>query len=249
MRASLSGAVLALALAGCNFVINGVQGDSPMDTGDLGAGDLAGSDLAPTMGDLVQLPPDLVPGTGSLSGAIATTTDGSETDLTAHGRDDWAHWGLTTSSSYDHKNLPSPLITNFTNVAGTTMTQLGSYGVGFSWSDGAPTTSASNTTTGVYTYGVGAGFRISAPADTTTRTLTLYAGGQSSTANVVAHLSDGSAPDYTASATLAAGDQGNQFERTVTLTYRAASAAQTIRVDWLLSGANGFLHLHSATLQ
>jgi hypothetical protein len=249
MRASLLGAVLALSLAGCNFVIDGVQGDTPMDTGDLGAGDdLAVGDLAAAAGDLAQ-PPDLTLATGSLSGAIATTTDGSNNDLTLEGTSDWAHWGRSTATSFDHKNLVTAQISNFTNLGGTTMTQLGSYGVGFTWADGTPTVAATNTTTGVYTNGTGAGFRITAPADTTTRTLKLYAGGQQSTANVVAHLSDGSAPDYTVSTTLEAGDQNNQFERTLTLIYRAASAGQTIRVDWLLSGANGFVHVHSATLQ
>jgi hypothetical protein len=249
MRASHLGALLALGLTACNFVLDGVQVDSPMDTGDLGAGDdLAGSDLAAATGDLA-LPPDLVTISGVLNGSIATTADGSTTDLSARGTSDWAHWGLSTATSYDRKNLATALLSNFTNVGGTPMAQLGTYGVGFSWSDGTPTGSASDSTTGVYTYGNGAGFRISAPADTTTRTLNLYVGGQSSTANLVAHLSDGSAPDYTVSATLAAGDQNNQYERTVTLTYRAASAGQTIRVDWLQSGAGGFVHLHSATLQ
>jgi hypothetical protein len=250
MRASNLGAVLALVVAGCNFVVDGVQGGSPADTGDLGTGfDLAGVDLSSTSGDLASAPPDLVPGTGSLSGSIATTSDGSETNLTTEGTRDWASWGRSTSTSYDHKNLVTAQITNFTNIGGTPMTQIGNYGVGFTWVDGTPTAAATNTTTGVYTYGSGAGFRISAPADTTTRTLRLYCGGQSSTANLVAHLSDGSAPDYTTSATLNGGDQNNQYERTVTLTYRAATAGQTIRVDWLLSGSNGFVHVHSATLQ
>ncbi|MGZ3405105.1 MAG: hypothetical protein ACXVAN_01590 [Polyangia bacterium] len=247
MRASHLGALVALGLTACNFVLDGVQLDSPMDPGDLGAGDdLAGSDLASATGDLA-LPPDLIPA-GALSGSIATTADASDTDLTTEGALDWSHWGEATATSHDRKNLATALISDFTNVGGTPMAQLGTYGVGFTWSDGTPTGAASNTTTGVYTYGNGAGFRISAPADTTTRTLKLYVGGQSSTANLVAHLSDGSAPDYTVSATLAAGDRNNQYERTVTLTYRAASAGQTIRVDWLQSGAGGFVHLHAATL-
>src|SRR5437660_12257274 len=130
MRASLPGAVLALSLAGCNFVLDGVQGGTPMDTGDLGGGDdLAVGDLAAATGDLAR-PPDLTPVSGSLSGAIATTADGSNSDLTLEGTRDWVHWGRATATSFDHKNLVTSQISNFTNVGGTTMTQLGSYGVG-----------------------------------------------------------------------------------------------------------------------
>lgn len=266
MRAFTLGAVMALTLTGCSFVVNGVQSDASsgdnidlsMDAPDLAMSSGSGDDLA-MAGDMAQpppppdmaVPPDMAqpPPTGSLVGSIAITS-GSPINLTTEGTADWAHWGAANKNSFDHKSIPTPLISDFTpTVNNETITQLGSYALGFSWSDGTPTPSATNSTTGIYVNGQNSGFRISVPADTTTRTLRFYAGGQMSTATVLAHLSDGSAADYTTTATTTAGDTGMQFERVVTLVYRAAAAGQTLTVSWTVSSATGYVHLHSATLQ
>ncbi|HEY1585849.1 MAG TPA: hypothetical protein VGH63_09200 [Polyangia bacterium] len=252
---------MALALTGCSFVVNGLQsgttednGDLAMDVADLavGDGDIAMSapgDMAqPPPADLA-MPPDLATPIGLLTGTIAQTT-GTTIDLSAEGTADWAHWGTANKNSFDHKNVATPLISDFTPVVGNeTITQLGTYALGFSWSDGTPTATATNSTTGVYTTGNGTGFRITVPADLTTRTLRLYCGGQMSSATVTAHLSDGSAADYTTTTMAGAGDTGTQFERTVTLVYHAVSAAQTLVVTWAQSSAGGYVHVHSATLQ
>jgi hypothetical protein len=261
MRASHLGAVVALALAGCHFSVKGAQPDSTIgDTDDLassaGADDLAvgGDDLTPpppadmaTPLDLA-IPPDLTTPTGSLVGSIAGTS-GSPINLTTEGTADWAHWGTTLNTSFDHKNGVTPQISDFTNVANSTITWLGSYAIGFTWSDGTPTASATNSTTGIYTSGNGAGFRITAPADNTTRTLRVYLGGQMSTGTLTAHLSDASAADYTVMSMFGTGDTGMMYERTVTLVYRAAAAGQTLTVSWVVSSQTGYVHLHSATLQ
>ncbi len=249
MRASFLGAVLAaLTVAGCNFSINGLGPGEPAGASDLGAlSDLAVGSNAGT-GDLAQ-PIDLAPTRGLLTGAIAITSANLTVDLTAEGTGDWAHWGTVNAASFDHKSLVTSAISNFTNIKSSNMTPLSGYAVGFTWADGTPTAAATNSTTGVYTNGDGTGFRITVPADLTTRTLRLYAGGQMSTATVTAHLSDASAADYSVSAAFGAGDSGNQYERTVTLTYHAASAGQTLAIDWVQAGSNGFVHLHSATLQ
>jgi len=261
MRASSLGAILALALTGCSFSVNGVQSDASGDnSGDLATAvaDLAGlDDMATAMAtpDLVPpppkppdlaLPPDMALPTGLLMGTIAATT-GSPINLSVEGIADWAHWGTAQANDFDHKNIATSLISDFTKLGGGGVTHLGTYSVGFSWNDGTPTATATNSTTGVYVSGNGSGFRITAPADTTTRTLRLYCGGQMSTATVTAHLSDGSAADYTTTSTAMAGDP-MQWERTITLLYRATSTA-TLTVSWTQSTNGGFVHLHSATLQ
>jgi hypothetical protein len=72
----------------------------------------------------------------------------------------------------------------------------------------------------------GGRFQISAPADTTTRTLTVYLGALNATGTLNAHLSDGSAMDFNASY----GVKSNRWNGVCTITYRAASAGQTITV-------------------
>ena len=261
MRASSLGAVVALALTGCSFVVNGVQSGTTQDNGDLATdvADLAVVDdmVAPGGGDLLPPPPpppdmatpnDLATPTGLLMGSIAITT-ATPIDLSAEGTADWTHWGAANKNSFDHKNIATSLITDFTPLVNNEpTTQLATYAIGFTWSDGTPTATATNSTTGVYTNGNGTGFRISVPADTTTRTLRFYCGGQQSSATLTAHLSDGSAPDYTTTTQSGAGDTGMQFERTVTLVYRATSAT-TMTVTWQQSSGTGFVHVHSATLQ
>ena len=266
MRASSLGAVVAVALAGCSFSVNGVQSGASQDDGDLAmaVADLAvtddmGSALADmvALGDMVTPPPpppdmamprDLAPPVGLLMGTIAATGAGP-IDLSAEGTADWAHWGTANKNSFDHRNIPTPLISDFTPVIGNeTITQFGSYALGFSWNNGTPTATAMSTTTGVYASGTGTGFRITVPADTTTRTLRLYSGGEQSTVTVTAHLSDSSAADYTTATTAMNGD-GTQFERITTLVYHATSAGQTLTVSWVQSSGTGFVHLRSATLQ
>ena len=255
MPASYQGAVLVLGLAGCNFVIGGVQVDSfgdSIELGDsmeLGDPDLSGDVELGTTADLGQSP-DLTPAAGLLTGTISRPTANAVVNLTTEGTSDWATWGHTDQSSFDHKSLVTSLIPNYTGLGNTQAVQFTTYHIGFSWTDGMPTVADTNSTTGVYKNGDGEGFSITVPADTATRTLRLYSGGQSpSTTKVVAHLSDGSAADYTASTMFGSGDTGAQYERMVTLTYRAGSSGQTLRVDWVQVGALGFVHLHAATLQ
>jgi hypothetical protein len=115
-----------------------------------------------------------------------------------------------------------------------------------SWSDGTPTATATNNQNGIFLYGVGDGFSITAPADITSRTLTLHLGGWESGATLTAHLSDGSAADYT---NVAAGSATGQYDNTYTLTYKAASAGQTLTVTWTMtSGTNGNVTLTGAAL-
>ena len=105
-----------------------------------------------------------------------------------------------------------------------------------SWTGGAPTASSSNNFNGVYNSGIGNGFTFTAPADTTVRTLTVHAGGWLSGGTLKACLSDGSAATYTDVTPAVTG----QFDRNYTLTYRASSPGQMLRVIWTMTSGEDF---------
>ncbi len=187
----------------------------------------------------------VVSGTGgTLSGAL-TTASGAQ-NLTSLGTADWAHWGVTNAASFDHKATGGGQISNYSPVGTGTVFQYGDNPVGFSWSDGTPTASATNTTTGIYVSGQGNGFKITAPADTTQRTLTVYVGLWTAQGKIVAHLSDGSAPDYTDS-TL--NNAGGTTTGVYTLSYKAGSSGQNLTVTYTqANNTGGNVTLQAATL-
>src|ERR1700722_15462336 len=99
-----------------------------------------------------------------------------------------------------------------------------------SWTDGLQTLSSSaNNPNGVYVSGAGDGFSFTAPADTAMRTLVVHAGGYFSVGRLTAHLSDSSAPDFVD----VTGAITAIYDRNYVLTYRAASAGQTLTVSWV----------------
>jgi hypothetical protein len=187
---------------------------------------------------------------GSLTGS--RSVPGATIALTTEGTADWAHWGLAAATDFDHKAGVTQQISNFTAVGTGVVRWYANNPVGFTWTDGTPTASATGTTTGVYIAGQGQGFRITTPADTTVRTIRVYVGVWRSQARIIAHLSDGSAPDYSdGSLSNSAGPTTDGF---YLLTYRAASAGQSLTItvtDQTDTVANvvGNVALQAATLQ
>ena len=120
--------------------------------------------------------------------------------------------------------------------------------VGYTWTNGSPTATATNTTTGIFVAGQNNGFRLTLPADTNLRTLKVYVGAWHTQGRMVAHLSDGSAVDYVD--TSLANTASPTSVGVYTLAYRAASAGQTLTVTFTqdLSGG-GNVTLQAATLQ
>jgi hypothetical protein len=156
--------------------------------------------------------------TGSLSGSVVGAA--SSYNLTMLGTSDWAHWRGT----FIHKMSGGSQISNATQIGG------GSYGTWSlavwhaNWTDGTPTTSGTNDDTYVWSNGTAnSGWTFTAPADTTLRTLHVITGGSGSGAivKITAHLSDGSAVDYTSTSTGSA-----TFTNDYAFTYKAASASQ-----------------------
>jgi hypothetical protein len=181
---------------------------------------------------------------GTLTGASATTS--GAINLTTLGTSDWAHWGLTTTTSFDHKAAVTQQIPTFTLTTGGTVGRAGLYTNNYVWSDGTPTGSAT-TNTGLYLGGAGHGFQLVLPADnSTTRTLKLYLALTKVQAKLTATLSDGSAAPFTDTVDNATGTT----YRTYTLTYKAGNPGQTLSVVWTLltDHGGGSVQLHSATL-
>ena len=166
----------------------------------------------------------------------SVTCDSSNVNLTAVGTVDWAKW-----PGYVHKASGGAQISNF-SVSGSGATQVASYTRAMISSDGTPVISGSDQSS-VVVAGNGNQFRISVPADTTQRTLYVYVGGTDSAGRLVAHLSDGSAPDYVN----ALSGAGN-YDVVYMLTYKAASAGQQLIVTWAQASDTGSVTLRAAAL-
>ncbi len=188
------------------------------------------------------------PGAGSLSGQIASAP--SSYNLTTLGTSDWAHWGRGGAyGNFDHKAAGSSQISNATVVgAGANSGGYTDASRNATWTDGSPTASDNNDHGYIWSNGaLNTGYSFTAPADTTTRTLTIYAGGNNVSTSLTAHLSDGSAADYT----VTSGVSG-LYTNVYTITYKAASAGQTLKITFLktanLVGTNGSADLIAAML-
>ncbi len=159
----------------------------------------------------------------------------SAVNLTTEGSADWVHWGDT---SLNRKAGVTAQLSSYTLVENGAANSYNNDLRPISWTDGTPTASSSNNLNGVYTAGVGQGFWFTAPADTTSRTLVVHVGGWISSGTLTAHLSDGSAANFTDTTATATG----QFDRNYTLTYNAASAWQTLTITWTMATGNRERH-------
>jgi hypothetical protein len=177
-------------------------------------------------------------GGGSLQGY--GTSSAAAINLTAEGGADWVHWGDGTLT---RKAGVSAQLSNDSQVGnGTVLTYLNDLRP-IGWTDGTPVSGSSNNTNGIYISGVGQGFSFTAPADTTQRTLAVHVGGYNSSGTLTAHLSDGSAPDFTDATAVVTG----QYDRNYNLTYRAVSAG-TLIVTWQMTSGSGNVTLNGAAL-
>ena len=170
-------------------------------------------------------------------------------NLTALGTADWAPWGLAGSgSNFDHDASGGSQISNVTEVGS------GNYGGwtysprNVSWTNGTPTASDSGDDGYIWANNaIGAGYSFTVPASTTSRTLYVYLGGASSGGTLDAHLSDGSAADYTVTVSGTAN-----YQDLVAITYAAASAGQTLTITYdktqTIGAASGSVDLMAAWL-
>ena len=165
--------------------------------------------------------PDAVTG---LLDVTASAQAPGEINLSNEGTIDWAHWGLNSVNSFDHK-------TGGTSISDATASGLASGVVGSAvtstWTGGTPDGTATRTDTGV-AVGSPDSFSFTIAADTQTHTVHLYVSGHAARGKVSIALSDSSATPYTNNQFQAAGDWYARY----TIVFRAASAGQTLNITW-----------------
>jgi hypothetical protein len=166
-------------------------------------------------------------------------------NLTSEGAGDWAHWGLSTPSSFDHNANVTSQISNYSVVGTGTVRRHGNNLHVYSWTNGVPTAQATNTATGVFIKGLNTGFQMTVPADLTPRILNVYVGLWATQGRLEASLSDGSAPPYIDTSLMNPSAASN---RVYTLSYKAGTSGQTLTVKWTSASSTGNVTLQAASL-
>jgi hypothetical protein len=144
-------------------------------------------------------------------------------NLSAEGLTDWAHWGLFSAGSFNHKAGVTPQIGNYSVIGHDTPYSYYDNLTAYSWNNGTPVASATDTPSGVYVTGLKNGFEVRVAADTTLKILKLYVGTYAAAGGLSVYLTDFSTPVYF--------DQSltNEFngpDAVYTLRYQASSAGQ-----------------------
>ena len=167
--------------------------------------------------------------------------------LSTEGTTDWAHWGLTDSTSFNHKSGITQQISNYTRI-GSTVGRMTDSRVAYSWTGGTPTTSTTGTRTGLYFKGVGNGYRLTIPAKSTESVLKIYLGLWIARGRFEARLSDGSVPPYVTYLDNAT----TTLDRVVTITFSSPSSGVDLIVEYIVENtygnAMGNITLQAATL-
>ncbi|HKS38236.1 MAG TPA: Ig-like domain-containing protein, partial [Verrucomicrobiae bacterium] len=184
---------------------------------------------------------------GTLAASVAIPS--TSVDLTSEGNLDWAHWGLLSPQSFNHKATVAPLISNFTKIGANEPIRFQETFTAYSWSDGTPVAATNETHTGVYVRGLTNGFTFSVPADATQRTLKVHVSLYGVHGLFQAYLTDFSAPAYadTSLDSIFGNDYG-----VITLNYAAATNGQNLVVRYTTQRAYDELYgnvaLQAATL-
>ena len=168
-------------------------------------------------------------------------------DLTTEGTVDWAHWGLNSAASFDHKRGVPSRISNYRVIGSAGAQPYSNNPNAYAWADGTPTASNPGTSTGVYVGpSVGGGFQFAVPADMTLRTLKLYVGVWAAQGKLELSLSDGSAPAFSDNSLQNSSSTSTAL---YTIHFRAASAGQTLVVKWTTQALLGGTNIGNLTLQ
>lgn len=131
--------------------------------------------------------PDTLPTKPYLSAAIDDPP--ASVSLTAEGELDWAHWGWSDASDYNHKAGVTSHLLDFKPVGAKLPESLAAGASTFSWSDGTPTISGSSAD-GIAWSGLDEGFELLVPASVEPRRLRLYVAVFAGTGRIKAQLSD-----------------------------------------------------------
>jgi hypothetical protein len=169
---------------------------------------------------------------GSLIGSVAVPSAGN-INVTTQGSQDWIVWGRTDALSIDRKATGGNTLSTWSMIGGNSAQHNSPLLNNTEWSDGTPLPNGTSTFN-TRVRGTGNGFRITAPADTVTRTLRVHVGIWLARGRLQAYLSDNSATQFID--TSVQETIGGLYEdiRTYTFVYNAASANQTLTVEWTM---------------
>lgn len=239
--------MFVLAVTGCSFQAKSAQ-VARVDGAVGGEGSIRGD--AAIDARVIDAPPDakVFRDAPDVKGSLTVTSaslPAGDTNLTTEGTLDWAHWGYTAATDFDHK-IGANLMSDITVTNGASRLRIANITATASWSDGTPYLTASATGTAVGA-NQGAGLRFTVPAGTTPHTLRVYVGNKASAERLDVSLSDASATAYSAMQSAASTAVHTEY----TITYNAASDNQTLTVTWTdtADSTYGFEMLMSATLQ
>lgn len=176
--------------------------------------------------------------------------------LSANSPLDWAHWGLSTASRYNHKANVAQPITDVT-ILGSSPVNVYNSSIDisrgtYSWSGGTPTGSASNTRGYIYIRGQsGDGFEFQLPANTTQKTLRIYLGVDHARGKLEAILSDNSAPSFVTFV----NNPDRVDNRMAVINFKASSNGQLLTIRYVIddnyasiNGTGGSISLSAMTV-
>lgn len=185
-------------------------------------------------------------GLGQLS--VAGTPPPGAINLTAEGLTDWAHWGLESEFSFNHKAGVASQIRNYTYAGvGPAYAYFDNVET-YTWTDGTPTPSIFNYPAGVYCAGLGEGFEVRVAADTTVKTLRVYVGAYGARGRLQAWLDDYSAPVLFDQSLI---NPGNGPGLAYTVQFRAAAPGRSLVLRYTVAemlDPFGNVTLQAATL-
>jgi len=185
---------------------------------------------------------------GASSLSVQMAQPSASASLSTEGTRDWAHWGLTATSSFNHKSGVTQQIRNYTLIGSTSPSRFSDGRVAYSWSRGTPTASATSSKTGIYFRGIGKGYRLTIPAQKTQSVLKIYLGLWRARGRFEAKLSDGSVTPYVTYLDNSTGS----LDRAVTLRFSSASSNVNLVVEYTVENnygnSSGNITLQAATL-
>jgi len=169
---------------------------------------------------------------GTLS--VSADTAPSNVDLTTEGTVDWAHWGLSSPASFNHKSGVAQLIPNVSllNATNTSFTNYYDNLTACSWSDGTPTAATNDSTAFICLYTTNtptAGFQLTVPATNLLRRLKVYLGLYAARGRLDARLSDFSVLPYVDTSVAAA--YGSAYA-VYTFAFASANPGANLVVTW-----------------
>ena len=185
---------------------------------------------------------------GSIQAAVSPAA-GTSVNLTAEGGLDWSHWGLN-GTGQNHKAVGGTAVGLISDIAaGAGPTQFTDSQTNFSWSNGTPTAAATGTINGIVTTSA---FSVTVPADTTSRQIKVYVGGFQAGSQFTATLSDGSAAAYSDTSlnsnNAVVSPDAAHFYGVYTLVYKAASAGQTLTINYSQTAGSGNVTMQAVSL-